>query len=533
MNSATGQLDRRRLITPGSANQRKCDRKAAKDGPPPASDASKWKRRTTCNHNEESSILMMSQNSQNTLGMEYDVELEGDGEEDYRTQASSAGNVFIQEPMEIRPASPTPSPLLPRSSSNPHGSRGSEERDCDKAELPPVDTLSARDTDAYEDAPLGDDRQGEGSAAQPPVCGDPDELSDCERLKGGRVSGEDIGETAERNAEDDGEGKGGTVEEDEGSVPVGFTQIDVLIEAEQAQPECLDGGLEFEYDDEPMAQGALSAAVGKGKGKGKARMDTTTAGLRGSDDAGILVQQHPALGSDAGALTDEQPRGNGGKGKRKAVAVDGPGSASLVAPSRESFPHEDTCSSQELSEGTFSSSTAPAPSKLRQRNNYYSLKSSSRQGEASRTFNIRSRFGGSGTSGQPCEKSKRRRVSDNSRDKPSLPTNAVEPEVGGPSMEKEVSEKAAKMFPMRPLRYGSIHGWKRDRPLSDVIVAVDLKWNGEGRPPIVARGYDVDPLLAEWLDVPPREQQSPHPSIAEWLKNLKKRRPRLKASGRR
>lgn len=486
---------------------------------------------------------MMSQNSQNTLGMEYDGEFEDDGEEDYRTQAPSAGNVFSQEPMEIRPASPTPSPLLPRSGSNPDGPRKAEARDSDRAELPPVATSSARDTDAYEDAPLGDDRQGEGSvesAARPPVCGDPDELSDWHRIKGGRYSGEDDGEIAEGNAED-GE------EEEEGPVPDGFTQLEVLPEnpgAGQAQPERSDGGLEFEDDDELLAQGALSAAAGKGKGKAKARTNTTTGGGRGGDAAGILVQQRPALDSNAGALEDGQPRANGGKGKRKAVVVDGPGSAPLAVPSRQSSPLESTCSSQELSGGTFSSSTAPAPSKLRQecryltgkRNNGDRLSYSSRQGVASRTVDIRSRFGGSGAAAsgsRPGGEARRRRISDSSRDKPSLSSSTVEPEVGGPSMEKDVLEKAAKMFPTRPLRYGSLHGWKRDRPLSDLIVAVDLKWNGEGRPPIVARGYDVDPLLAEWLDAPPREQQSPYPSVAEWVEIFKERRSRRKASGRR
>ncbi|CAM9582695.1 unnamed protein product [Choristocarpus tenellus] len=40
------------------------------------------------------------------------------------------------------------------------------------------------------------------------------------------------------------------------------------------------------------------------------------------------------------------------------------------------------------------------------------------------------------------------------------------------------------------------------RKTSDMLVRVDPLWDGQGVPPIVARGYEADKMVAEWLDEP-------------------------------
>ncbi|CAM9413191.1 unnamed protein product, partial [Discosporangium mesarthrocarpum] len=67
-------------------------------------------------------------------------------------------------------------------------------------------------------------------------------------------------------------------------------------------------------------------------------------------------------------------------------------------------------------------------------------------------------------------------------------------------------------------------GERLKRRASDLLVKIDLRWDGRGRPPVAARGYEADPLVAEWLDEPPaprRKLQGQPPqklaTVWEWL----------------
>ena len=500
---------------------------------------------TESTRGEERSSQVMSQN---TLGMEYEGELE-EGEDEYRTQAPSAGNVFSQEPMEMRPASPTPSPQLPRSVINPQAQNEADVSN-EIGPYPPHAEPPGGNGDDYDDAPLGEEADGREArqssietAKQPPIRDDPKGLRGWQRRE--RFgSNHDDEATAGENAEEDGEEQKESVVDEDGYVPAGFTQLEVLPEdpmADQPRPAGLDIELEDEDGGEQVVRASSTAAgkKGNGKGKAKAQINTSSGGGGVNKAPSISRVQPPAQGSETRGSANKPPQVKG-KQKRKRKTVE-KGCQRTIRPAAP--PRDIISPSRELSEGTLSSPVVPFPSNnqlersslTQRRQSEASHNPGSGERPALRRCHTRSRFGGSGAAAaeiKPGEEGRRRGGSGGDGVEPCSTRDAGETE-GDPHGERNsIFEKAAKMFPRRPLRCGSLERWERDRPLSDVLVAVDLKWDGEGRPPIVARGYDVDPFLAEWLDAPPREKRPTHASIAELIDSLG-RRSKRKAPGAR
>ena len=162
---------------------------------------------------------------------------------------------------------------------------------------------------------------------------------------------------------------------------------------------------------------------------------------------------------------------------------------------------------------------------------------------ASRECDIRSRFGGSGSGSGYGEGSGSRAnvaggrahggggsgsgdgsgsgVGGSERDAILTPDTDDGPGGGVISWRDPLYEKAAKTFPAQPLQSGSVSRWKRTRPLSDVLVTVDVQnWDQQSRPAIIARGYKALRSLAEFLDEP-KSRRQPQMTIGGLLDRCK------------
>ena len=562
--------------------------------------------------------------SQQSLGMEYE---EGELEESqdmFHTQAPSAGNIFSQEAMDMRPASPTrsPTPTPPSpgvgndqaavvattaakavaaatakaavAAAAAEAVAAAEAAAAVEATAAPgaaekrasdVPALSRISLVVSRPPPVSLDQMSVGSDDGTSTFAGVQELEVTRRVTRSAQVTTHMAEDREtllkadakkkvihESDEEDLWGEGGVEneegkEEEEGEeespdspVPPGLTQRDVLPEDEpgENQPEGAGEGDVGDKETEepslkwrsgkgsagagPARRGRSAAAVKgkgkekgkgeenhKGKGKGKRKAEMAGGNSGGSKSASSQQPTERALeqGSASGA-----PRGRAkGKGKRKETA-----SAAGAASSEglKCSPPSDEVLTPPLSGGTINSSQVSSPDNQLQlscltqkRQNEEGEQPGSGARAASLKCDIRRQFGRpiGASAGRNSGEGGSARGSGiggggNGRDVMPAPDHG-KPDGRARPKKNSVYEKAAKMFPAQPLQSASLQGWKRSRPLSDVVVAVDPNWDGQGRPPIIARGYQADPVLAKWLDTV-RPVKTPRTTIGGWLDRCKK-----------
>lgn len=580
--------------------------------------------------------------TQHSLEMEYDGE-SPEGEEDFQTQAQSLGNTFSQEPMEIRPASPSP-PSPPPLSQMQHPTNVAGSGNCLTAsqknqplshQAPPSpESPIASNGDASDDFPLG---QGHGSddnnavphslqASSPGAGRTPTQSQRSRRRRevfqsNGEVQMENQdNEAGEEDEQEDEEESSGDI------VPPGFTQLDVFQESEmhaELPTERGEGKQQLhlkttgEHEDEAETEEEGGEAEEEQHNQ-RSFMRSRGRGRRpqGTEDATAPSSQ---------AADDSPPPTWKGKGKGKAreppvapAAVDSTATSATSPDVRtpthpQLSPAEASCLSQELSEQTLSGLTSSSSNIASPMNSRLELscltqargnegrahlgsgaRAASRKGNINRRFRIRGGDGGEGEgagtaseTGAGCdnpESTMRRRTRSSHgntdasgggvksgsgrraglddedaslRDRSSSPstvemekhtgrlradsdTTNLALEAWRKSYPNPIGNAAAAMYPVRPIRGDAwllVNGCgdrdgreaarkrnrKRDRPLSHLLVEIDPAWRGGPRRPlIVARGYQADPMLAEWLDRADNgeEKSQDFPRIGEWLAKL-------------
>ncbi|CAM9336546.1 unnamed protein product [Pylaiella littoralis] len=541
--------------------------------------------------------------SQQSLGMDYDGDFEGGGD-DFQTQAPSAGNVFSQEEMDMCPASPTPPSPPPEIGGGGGGGAGGPVGAA-AAAVAVLELVQEQEAPMSQDAASG----SPNVASQLDGC---DNAHDDEPLgQGGGVSGEEAQSARRAGSHDGGDGDAevptgkypatrrregdeqtdGTgigkereeeedEQEDESStdpIPPGFTQLDAAPPDEALVGPQPKGGVAENDDDDEEEQigkscrpnvtsgsakvGSPTVAVGKGKGrakgKGKGKQQSHVTD-RGGDASLFVSFQQPSPPDSGAAAGVMQAAAGGGSGS---------GSGSGAAASQGSLSQEDNLSPQVLSGSSSSNIGSPCSNRLglscltQKRQNEGPAHPNSGARDAAEKCDIRSVFLGSGSRGAaPATATMRKQssgdndVDDSQADPPvfRIPRNNIRGSGGGgggssgrsgsssdggaltgsgagesitptpdtvemaieDAPKLSVIEEAARKFPARPLQGGSRP--QRKRPLSDVLVAVDPEWDGEGRPPVIARGVDADKLLSEWLDKS-RPAKRPLLSIGDWL----------------
>lgn len=527
--------------------------------------------------------------TQQSLGMDYDGDL-GGGEEDFQTQAPSAGNVFSQEEMDMRPASPTPSsPPSPgmasggggdggggggsSSSSNPGGAAEAGAAAAPAAAPAPAQERNdgvAQESlpgsqgavpNAHDDVPVGKEaREGQVGGAQPARRGgSANGKGPAARGGGGGRQPPGSSRAEEQDEEEEEE------EEESGTdpIPPGFTQLDVLHTG--------DGELGLS-EPQPQRRGAAGSENGEPEDDDDDEDENEQIGGRrrengaaaGSARAGRTVT---AAGKGKGRVSFQRPSppedGEEEDGIRAASAGGSGSGGGCGAATQDSLSQDDIFSPQELSGGTSSSSNIGTPNSnqlvlsclTQKRQNEGLCHPNSGARNAAEKCDIRSVFraggGGGGAGAAAAPAIRRKHGGHNERD--GVPRDGIIGNNGGGGAgsssgydgalsagdggistastpdtiempvedglpKSSVADRVARKFPMRPLRGGSVAGGrKRSRPLSDILVAVDPAWDGQGRAPIIARGPNADKGLAEWLDSSRPEKRPAPLSIAAWL----------------